>query len=88
MSPESAGSERVEPVLASKPFNSTSRPSRKATLEVPPSTSSRTSAGDEHLASDRMAGDARGVVHRGAEEPLGLLNGVAGVDPDPDADRR
>ena len=45
-------------------------------------------AGDEHLTTESMAGDARRVVHRGAEEMLGFLHGVAGVDADPDPDRR
>jgi len=43
-------------------------------------------ARDEHLASERVTGDARGVVHRRAEELFGLLDGVAGMDPDPDPD--
>src|SRR6185503_10705177 len=42
-------------------------------------------AGDKDLAAKRVARDACCVVHGGAEELVGFVKGVAGVDSDPDA---
>src|SRR5262249_34463235 len=42
----------------------------------------------EDLSTQGLAGDARRIVDGRAEEPVGLVERVAGVDTDPDADRR
>ena len=44
--------------------------------------------GDEHLAPEGVARDTRRVVHGGAEEVVRLMQRVAGLKADPDADRR
>ena len=41
----------------------------------------------EYLAGESVACDPRRVVHGGAEEPVGFVERVAGVDSYPDADR-
>ena len=44
--------------------------------------------GHEHLAPECLARNTRRVVHGGTEEMISLVQRVAGVNADPDADRR
>ena len=54
----------------------------------PPAMRSRTRLEDQHLSSERLAREARGVVHGIAEKVIGFADSVACVNTDPDADWR
>src|SRR5262249_52954946 len=45
-------------------------------------------AGYEYLAAERLAGDARRIVDGRAEEIVGFVQGIAGVNADSNVDRR
>lgn len=68
------------------PFSSASRGSRKVKPEVPAAISSRTRL-DEYFSGESLSCHSGGVVHRGAVEVIPFLNGVTGVDADPDPNR-
>ena len=83
---DSRRSERVESVPASDPLQvGLATLDEHDTRGRPHELMDR--AGDEHLASESLAVDARREMHGGAEETLGFLDGVAGVDADPHPDR-